>query len=190
MDPLDPLDPVDPDRCTLLLEIETLIEVEHFDPRFPLYCRTFQKLDVQKHRGFDELLSIWVQKHKENATCSIKSTTYIIYFQKMFHVHCTFWVKVFNFIVLSCFLDRNASFFIVLSCFFDSPATSLGPGSGPRSWAQAAHGPRPRPRLGLGPSRLGPESQAQAHGCEGPNYTLKLPIHRHRAALLVDKSGP
>ena len=64
------MDPEDPDRLTFLLEIETPIEVEHFDPRFLLYCRTFQKLDVQKHRGFDEVLSIWVQKHKESVTFS------------------------------------------------------------------------------------------------------------------------
>ena len=38
---------------TFLLEIETPIEVEHFDPHKPLYYRTFQKSDVQKHKVFD-----------------------------------------------------------------------------------------------------------------------------------------
>ena len=44
---------MDPWLRTNLLEIETPIEVEHFDLRFPLYCRTFQKSDVQKHKVFD-----------------------------------------------------------------------------------------------------------------------------------------
>ena len=61
---------MDPLRCSFLLEIETPIEVEHFDPQKPLYCRHFEKVDVQKHRGFDEFLSTRVQKHKENVTFS------------------------------------------------------------------------------------------------------------------------
>ena len=38
---------------TFLLEIETPIEVEHFDPQKTLYCRHFENSDVQKHTCFD-----------------------------------------------------------------------------------------------------------------------------------------
>ena len=66
----DPLAPLAPVECHFWLEIETPIEVERFDPQKPLYYRTFQKLDIQKHNVFDTLLSVRVQKHKENVTCS------------------------------------------------------------------------------------------------------------------------
>ena len=56
--------------CRFFFEIETPIEVERFDPQKPLYCRTFQKSDVQKHNDFDTCLSVKVQKHEENVTFS------------------------------------------------------------------------------------------------------------------------
>ena len=41
-----------PVECHFWLEIETPIEVERFDPRFSLYCRTFEKWNVPKTPGF------------------------------------------------------------------------------------------------------------------------------------------
>ena len=66
----DPDDLRDLGRRSNLLESESPIEVEHVDPQKPLYCRTFQKSDVQKHNVFDTFLSVRVQKHKENITFS------------------------------------------------------------------------------------------------------------------------
>ena len=67
-DPEAPVAPVAPVECHFWLEIETPIEVQRFDPQKHLYCRTFQKSDVQKHKVFDMLLSFRVQKHQENVT--------------------------------------------------------------------------------------------------------------------------
>ena len=88
---------------------------------------------------------------------SLRKTTFL---KKMYHFHCT--IVLFR-------LSR-----------------AMVPGR-----AQASSpGPRPRPTvldpwpLALGPGS-GPTALGRAHGREGPEYILKLPIHRHRAALLV-----
>ena len=56
--PVAPVAPEAPLECHFWLEIETPIEVERFDPRNSLYCRTFEKSNVQKHKVFDTLLSL------------------------------------------------------------------------------------------------------------------------------------
>ena len=131
----DPLAPLAPEECHFWLEIETPIEVQRFDPRNLLYYRAFEKSDVQKHQVFDTLLSLKVQKHKENVTCSkykpksLRKTTFL---KKKVHFECT--------IVL---LNRNASFSLHYIAF--SVVQAHGPepvALGPWVWARA-QGPGP-----------------------------------------------
>ena len=167
-DPRDPLDPEDHLRCSFLLEFETPIEVEHFDPQKPLYYHTFQKLDVQKHKVFHEFVSDLVQKHKGNVTFSKnepKPSGKPMFLVKMHDFHCT--------VVLS---GPKCLIFIALSYFFASrgQAWALGP-----TKSNLARAPRPMGVHGF-PMRTTDSDTAAA-----PNYIHKLPIHRHRAALLV-----
>ena len=152
-----------------MLEIETPIEVEHFDPRFPLYCRTFQKLDVQKHWGFDEFLSIWVQKHKENVTFSKNEQKVVgksICLMKLYHFHCTvvhFSENVQNVGGKSTLIRSQ------VRARAPGPRRATGPGPGP-DWAlgparSQARAPGPSSRL---PTDLGPWSR-------GPKLYIQTP---------------
>ena len=151
-----------------MLEIQTRIEVGHFDPQKPLYSHTFQKLDVPKHKGFDEFLSIWVQKHKENVTFSKNEQKVVgksTVLMKLYHFHCTvvhFSENVQKVIGKSTFLIRSQ-----VRARAPRPRRATGPGPGP-DWAlgparSQARAPGPSSRLptDLGPWSRGPKLYTQ-----------------------------